>query len=403
MPIQTSAGTATAGIFTQNEVKYMKTIWKMRTYDQFAAPIEKTFEPKGVTVQRTWLAKLQPRPTAALGSETADFDPQTVRDYSSTLSKVYLNDGLKAHDLLILKNSLGIEKELPRLVGELAAETIDALARQAATQGNLVTYGGSTTATARSGMGAGTAGYRMSVDVFTRVRGYLGSWMQDDNLLAVMDNWAYADLLNTSSSVITNRMQYADNSGGILFNYELGTLAGIRIVVSPLAKAFYGAGNANASVVNTTLATSTTANKAGSTTVEVAANTNIVAGMWLTLGNVQTSTESDATIITEIVLVASVSATTITVVGSGAGGTLKYDHAVGDTVKNPDTIHCTIFGSSDSMAVAFDGFGRYGKLVEPFQDGKAKQWTNWAFKYYGQYKLFDQSKIYRSENSASQQ
>jgi hypothetical protein len=310
---------------------------------------------------------------------------------------------LKAHDLIMLKDSLGIEKEFPRLVGELAVETIDALARQAATQGNLVQYGGSSTTTARNGMGAGTSGYRMSLDAFTAARSILGSWMQDDNLFVTMDNFQYADLLNTSSSIITDKMRYDGGADSALYNYELGSLSGIRIVVSPLAKAFYGAGNANAAAVATTIATSTTANKAGATTVEVAANTNISAGMWLTLGTVQTSTESDATIITEIVKVSSVSGTTITVVGAGAGGTLKYDHAVGDAVANGDTIHCALFGAPDSLAVSYDGYGRYGKLIPAFQDGKAKQWTNWAFKVFTGYKVFDQSKLFRVETSAKSQ
>src|SRR5512142_214008 len=366
MAIQTSS-TATAGNLSPAEKTYMKTVWKNRTYDVYATPTGPTLVgTSGATVQRTWLAKLQPRPTAALGNEQVDFIPQTVRNYSQTITKLYYNDGLKAHDLVKLKDSLNIEAEFPRLVGELASETIESLARQAATQGNVVRYGGSTVASARSGMGAGTAGYNMSLDVFTAARAQLGSWMQDDNLFVTMDNWQYADLLNTASSVLTNKMQYDGGADAALFRYELGTLAGIRIVVSPFAKAFYGAGNANTSVVNTTIAASTGTNNsniAGASTIEVAANTNIVAGMWLTLGTVQTSTESDATIITEIVQVSSVSTTTITVVGAGSGGTLKYDHAVGATVKNPDTIHCAVFGGKDSMAVAFDGFGRYGQII----------------------------------------
>ncbi len=380
----------------------MKAALAKRTYDQFATPNQKTFEPKGSTVQRAWIAKLQPRPDAAVGSETTDFDPQTVRDYSKSFTLKYLNDGLKAHDLVMLKNSLDPEKEFPRLVGELAMEEIDALARRAATEGNLVLYGGSTSVSARSLLDSATAGHRMSLDIFTKVRAILGSWMTDDNLFVVMDNFQYADLLNTSGAVITDRMRYAESGKEALYNYELGSLAGVRIIVSPFAKAFYGAGD-NTGAISKTIAASATANKAGATTIEVNSGAGINPGMWLTIGAVQSSTESDATIVTEIVQVSSVAGTTVTVVGSGAGGTLKYDHTVGDAVVNNDTAHCAIFGSKDSLVVGFDGFGRYGKLVDPFQDGKAKQWTNWAFKYYGNYAILDQSKIIRSETSASQQ
>lgn len=402
MAIQNS-GIATAGNLTRYETQYKLGAMAERTYDQMATPFGKTFEPKGQTLTRAWLQKVTPRPTTAIGNEQADFEPQTIRDSSGTITMQYYNDGLKAHDLTFIKSSLFTPEMLSKSVGTLAMETIDALARRAATEGSLVYRGGSTEVTARTSLDVGTAGHRFGLDNFNITRAIMGSWIKDGNLFVIVDNFQYADLMVTASSSVTTHMLYTEKGVEKLYNYELGELLGIRIIVSPHAKAFYAAGAANAAPVSTTIATSTTANKAGAKTIVVAANTNIAAGMWLTVGTAQTSTESDDTTITEAVKVSSVSATTITIVGGGAGGGLKYDHAVGAAVSNADTAHCAVFGTSQSLDVAFEEFGRYGQLVAPFQDGNAKQWTTAAFKYNGGYAILDQSGIYRHETSALMQ
>lgn len=357
---------------------------KQRTYDQYAARIKDTFEPRGGTVQIAWAAPLVPRPTTALGSETTDFEPQTFRDVSTTMTLVYIADGLKNHDLARLKSSLSME--YPDIVGQLMGETIDALARRAATEGSVVIYGDGSVS-ARSSLDLGTPGHRLTADNFAFANALLGHWAHgEDSLFCTVDDFAYMDLLFSSGNKLIERSIYTESAGGVIYNFEAAKLAGIRIVRSPWAKAYYGAGAANASVVNTTLATSAAANKAGARTVEVTANTNVVAGQWLTLGTIQTSTESDDTIITEPVLVAATPAgTTVAVIGMGPGGGLRYDHPVGATVKNPDTVHCALFGSKESLIVEYSNdFGRYGKSVEPFQDGNAKQWTTYSGKYFGE-------------------
>jgi hypothetical protein len=240
MPIQSST-TASAGNLTQQEKIYIREAVAGRFYDQYASPVNETIEPRGVTVQRAWLARLQPRPTAAVGSETADFEPQTVRDYSKSFNKVYLNDGLKAHDLVLLKNSLNIATELPKLVGDLAIRSIDSLARRAATEGNLVRLGGSTTVSARTSLVSGTAAHNFGLNNFAAARPMLGAWANDDNLFVTISDFQYADLLFTASALMTNKMQYDGGADSALYNYEMGMLAGIRIVVSGKAKRFFAA------------------------------------------------------------------------------------------------------------------------------------------------------------------
>jgi hypothetical protein len=149
----------------------------------------------------------------------------------------------------------------------------------------------------------------------------------------------------------------------------------------------------------------------------VASATNISTSKWLTLGTPQTAGETDANITNEIVRVVGIGAaiqvngvtvtgattTSVLIVGSGPGGGLMYDHAVGAAVENDDTVHAAIFGTPQSLAVEFAEYGRYGKLVPNFTDGNAKQWTTIGFKYYGNYGRLDESRLVRVETSASGQ
>lgn len=398
MPIQTST-LATAGNLTRYEKTYRKIAMWQRTYDQFASRISDTFEPHGTTVQIAWATPLVPRPTTAQGSETVDFEPQTVRDTSTTMTLVYIADGLEVHDLAKLKSSLNMD--YPSIVGRLLGETVDSLARRAANEGTNVLYADSSVS-ARSSLDLGTAAHNLTLANFAEVNSLFGHWVHDDDRFCIVDDFTYSDLLQSSGNKLIDKAVYG-NADAVLYRWEAGRLADTRIIRSPWAKAFYGAGAANASAVSTTIATSTTANKAGARTIEVAANTNIVAGMWLTVGTVQTSTESDDTLITEPVKVSSVSSTTITINGRGPGGGLLYDHAVGATVKNSDTVHSVVFGSKNSLIVEYGEYGRYGKPLTPFREGKAQQWEIHSAKYFGNYGRHDETALLRLEVSASKQ
>jgi hypothetical protein len=416
MAIQQSTTGATAGNLTRYETEYRKHLQDTMTYDQFATENFATFEPRGTTVQIAWATKMQPRPTTAVGNETSDFDPQTIRDVTRSMSRIYMHDGAKWHELVSLKSSLDPVGELMKAVKQNAKESIDALARRVATEGSLVLYGDNTHSS-RITLDLGTPGDNMSIDRFVEVKSMLGSWQRDDGLMVVMDDFTYSDLLTASSGVLTSRQAYTEEAARIVYNYELATLSDIKIVVSPYAKAFYGAGADNASAVATTVAasvTTPTANTAGSQIIEVASATNISGSKWLTIGTVQTSTESDATILTEIVRVVGIgtgitvngsavtgaTATSVLIVGKGPGGGLLYDHSVGAAVENGDTVHASIFGTSKSLAVDHFKYSRYGTLVPKFEDGNAKQWTTLSWKYYGNYGRFDESRLVRVETSA---
>lgn len=373
----------------------------MRLYDQFAGVLRPTFEPRGSTVTVLMGTDLVPRPTAAIGSQTADFDPQTWGDVSTTVSADYYADGIKLHEKAQLVNYSNVLAESSKKVGQLAQETIDALARRSATQAGIVFRGTNTT---RAALDKDTAGDRMRQALFVKVNAFAQHWNTnkfiDGSIMCIMSPWQFADLITEAGSNIQLSQAYTDAGRSVLLNYELAKLYGIRIVVAPHAKVCWGAGADATSNNDTTLNGAVTA---GAKTLVVASAGTIAAGMWLHIGTEQTGNESDATYITEPVYVTDVSGTTVTFIGNGPLGGLRFAHATGASVRNADSAHIAVFGGPNSLAKIYDGgLGEYGELVPPFETGNAKQWTTMSFKWWGGYGVVNDSWILRAETSASE-
>jgi len=246
MGIQQS-GTPTNAILTRYEKKYRDGADYVRTYDQFAGVHEETFEPKGTTVQVFAKNKLQPRPTADIGSQTSDFEPQTWTDVVQTLTADYYADGVKIHQKAQLTNFSDAYANTSYLVGQNMMEVQDALARRSATQGTIVFYGGA--ATSRSGLTLSTATHHLRDVDIQKVKQFVAFWtinrFQGDTVAGIIDDWQYADLLTQSGSQVLQAGAYTEKGlGEFVLRWELGMLAGIRLVVSPYAKICYGAGAA---------------------------------------------------------------------------------------------------------------------------------------------------------------
>lgn len=398
MAIQQSTSTT---VLTQYEKKYRDGADFMRLYDQFAGVLKPTYEPRGSTVTVLMGTDLVARPTTAIGSQTADFDPQDWGDVSTTVSADYYADGVKLHEKAQLVNYSDVLAETSKKVGMLAQETIDALARRQVTQASIVFRGTNTT---RATLDQGTPGDRMRQALFTKVNAFSQHWNTnkfiDGSIMCVMTPWQFADLVTESGSNILLSQGYTERGGSLLLNYELAKLYGIRIVVAPHAKVFWAAGAANASAISTTLSAATAA---GATSITVASASNIDVGDWIVVGTVQTGNESDATYITEPAYVTSVVSTTIGVLGSGPLGGLRFAHASGAAVGNADSVHCAVFGGPNSMVKIYDGgMGEYGELVPPFETGNAKQWTTVSFKWWGGYGLINQGWLMRAETSSTE-
>ena len=183
----------------------------------------------------------------------------------------------------------------------------------------------------------------------------------------------------------------------IVLNFELGEVGPFRLMSNPWAKIFYSAGAANASAVGTTL---NGAVNALAKTVEVASAANIVVGQKLLIGTIETANTHYAT--NEQVKVGSVVSTTIGVLGSGANGGLRFDHASGETVSNADNVYPAVFGGPASMAKLYDlSIGEFGQIVGPKVDGTLDQFKSIGWKFYGNYGRWVEPWILRGEFASS--
>lgn len=380
---------------TQYEAAYIEGAMRARLYDQLASPVGANMAElgKGSTVTVNFLSQLSPSDQTI--STSADITPAVVRDATATLTPTSRANAIQIAEVLNLQAYTDLTAKWMQLIGQNMMESIDNLAMDAA-----IACGLTKSAAARASLDAGTAGHRLGRSTFTNaeimlqglgVPGYVDGGV--GKYLAIFHPWAYADLL--ADSVVLAVGEYQDKR--IVLNNELGELGRFKLIVSPWAKVLYGAGADNGTNIATTLSA---AASALDTTVTVTSGTNIAAGMRIAIGTEETAgTFYDNN---ESVYVKSVNSTTITIIGSGENGGLKYDHASGVAFRNADNVIPVIFGGPESLAKVYaTEIGEYGQVVGPKRDGLVDQWETLGWKYYGGYGVISDNRLLRSEVSTS--
>ncbi len=401
MPVQQ---TTTNGVLTRYEQRYRKGAKSKRLYDQLAVPMKDTFEPRGSTVTASMTTDLIPRPDAAVGSMLADFEPQTIDDVTANMTTKWLNDGLKSHQKVNLIQFDNMSAIFAEKVGANMMETVEALPRREATEGQNMFYALSSLTT-RVSLIPTTSTHLVDDTVFTTVgvmvEALMSPVLEDGTRIAIMDPWSYADILKNSASKLLTAAQYTEWGKKLMLDNEIGMVNNFRILKSALAKTFWGAGAPNATAYSSTIKVGYAA-KAGDKTIEsTGAITNLVAGQWLNVGTAQSGDATDDTELTEAVYVTGKSGTTITFIGRGPFGGLKYPHAVGAALSNAWSAHPIVFGAPGSLSKVFSKeLGEYGELVKPFQTGNAKQWYNWSWKWWGGYGLLNEADLVRFEHAS---
>lgn len=398
MSLQTTSNLSNA-VNTRYTQKYQDGAMGLRLYDQYALPVGapqfdlETRRGLGSTYTFNFLSKMTPGSSAI--SETADIAPQILRDATSTITPTSRGEAMKWSQLIDLSAYTDYAAKRFEVLGENMMETVDNLARAAALQGSLVHR-----AVARASLDAGTTTHNLSESAMWAATSLaeslkLPTFVGTNGrkmLMATMHSDAFYDLFH-SGNVVSVAI-YQDK--GILFNGELGEIANCKLIVSPFAKVFGAAGAANATNANYT--TSASAN-ALDTTVSVTTGTNNTAGRMLLIGTIETAnTHYDDN---ERVRVVS-GTTTATIVGQGANGGLKYDHAAGVSFDNHDHVYPVVFGAPGSLVKVYaQEVGEFGEVVGPLKDGLAEQWTSIAWKWFGGYGRMAENYILRGEYSSS--
>jgi N4-gp56 family major capsid protein len=387
----TTTSVLTNSVQAKYQATYIMSVKQQLYYDQLSYIVEKANMLKGSSIKVPFLFDLPPNVTAV--SQTSDIVPRTFTDKLFTITPDLYGDAVQLSEKLRRTAFTDAEKGGAELVGRQAGKSVDYLARTQATQGTWVGYGGS--ATSRSTCDA--ANDQLAYADFITSAAYLADMnaepIANGKYTAVMGHPVLKDVLE--DSVVQALASY--QKGEIILNGEIGTLGGVKVVVTPWAKRFYGAGAANDSI-STTVAT--TALVPGDLTFAAAADTNISVGDWLTFGTVESSTTEYPE--TELVQVTGGSSGAWTIAGGGTNGGFKFAHAVGDTIKDNDTVHAVCFYGKNSIGKIFSPeTGAMGKVLPPKTTGLLDQFVSLPWKWFGGFARVAENRMRRVEVATS--
>jgi N4-gp56 family major capsid protein len=404
MATQTTAN-LTSAIGTRYTLAYQRAAEVERLYDQLATPIgAPQFElesRRGLGTTYTFQFLSDMSIVNQTVSEDDDIATQILRDATATITPTSRADGLRWSQLLDLSVFTDYVAGRAEVLGRNMMETVDNQARNAALQGSLVVR-----AAARASLDAGTATHNwteagiwaaMSTAESLKCPPYV-DFRGRNMFMAIGHPDAYYDLFHGGN--VVSAAIYGGLPGSLLFNGELGEIANCKLIISPSAKVFGAAGADHASAMNTGSGyTMSAAANALATSIGVTTATNIGSGRFLTIG----TEETGATHYDDNERVKHVSGTTTSViVGQGANGGLRFDHALGTTVYNNDSVYPVAYGSPKSLVKVFAAeVGEFGELVGPNKTGTVEQWTTLAWKWFGAYGRMAENYLIRGEYSSS--
>lgn len=399
MPIQTTTNLSNA-VRAKYDGEYLEALMMRRVYDMYAVGIKETLRKLEAG---PWLASSyvynflsDMTPATAAVSQSVDLIPQVLRDATGSITPTSRADALQWSEALDLQEYTGYGSARFKAIAKNEMESIDLLAQSAALTGGLVKR-----AAARASLDAGTSSNRFTDTVIAqmaaRVKALKCPPFDNGSLMVTVHTDAFYDLLQ-GGNVVTIAQQVRPE---ILQNQKLGQWGDFTINSTPWAKVFGAAGADNASNVATTISS---AANALATSVVVASATNIVAGMQLTIGTEETGDTHYPT--NEIVFVddSYTSGTTIPIIGEGANGGLRFDHASGAGVRNADNVYPAVFGGKASLVKVYaESIGEFGSAPILKESGVVNQFSTLGWKFYGGYGLVADNYIARGEYSSSLQ
>jgi N4-gp56 family major capsid protein len=404
MSVETT-DTLTNSIRTRFQNAYDAEIYMNRVYDRLAEPVGDDMEKfiSGDEIKIPFLSKMDIGTTAV--NQYTDVTPQTLVDADVAITPTSRGEALQQSELLQIQNyAENFEQKTFDIISENATESIDLVAQAQALKGGLLFR-----TAARASLDAGTSTHLLTEKEFTKASNALYEfkvpmWMPsgDDDLssggvngfwFSIVHPDAYYDVRSGGNVVTVGEQQRPE----IIMDSALGTLDKFQIIVPPWAKAFGAAGADNGTAYASTLgAAATKLDK----TITVASGTNADVGRYLTIGTEETANTHYET--NERVRVSSVSGTTVTIVGQGVNGGLRFNHASGVAVRNADSVYPTVFGGPGSLKKWWNpATGEFGELLLADRQGLLKQWISYGWKWYGAYARPVENRIVRQESASS--
>lgn len=414
MAIQTTSSPSISSIIARYSESYLKGAKAPMLYDQFA--VDYTAFTPGMSMEeimRSSAVYVPFRSGMAIGtstiSETTDLTPQVRYDATVSITPTSRGEALQFSQQLQHQAFSEFTAGAYEDIGENCMETIEAVAIDTALAG---TWNDSYAA--RASLDAGTSAHNLSDSTFRmcdglfqtmRVPGYDG--MGGPEWSAVAHPWVFHDVQEGGKVVYVG--EYQDK--GITLNWELGKIGRFKLVSSPYAKVFWGAGANNDTDVDTSLnGAILPLAKTLVSTDDVSAN--VSKGRLWKIGTIETSTTFYP--MNEPFIPLSASTTTITLNGFAHNGGFKYAHADGSDIINNDSVFPVLFLGPESLVRLYatdPGNGdpdarpapgvKGAAIVGPLKQGLAHQWDSLAWKWWGGYGLISQHRLFRYEVSVS--
>lgn len=336
-------------------------------YDQFSNPKAAANGVRGNTLNFPILESGQPSSTAL--DELADVVPQQMRVAEAIITLGEYGGAVEVTKFASATSYADVYEQAAFFNGYSMAESVDNIVRQVAMQGTRQFFQNSRTA--RSGFaGISTAADRITTTFveFLSVLMARGSRMplyEDNTVCTVLHPFVFFDLLQAADP----RAMAIRLAPEILFNGELAYWAGMRIIVSSNAKAFWGAG---ATAVSSFASTTAAAISPGDTNVKVTASTNLVAGMWMPVIDAAETgnTWSDTNELFRVTAVGSTGSAGVGVdgfcidPGPGDNGGFRYAHASGTTINNNNSVYpFPVLGPNSITKYYSDLTGPWGETL----------------------------------------
>lgn len=395
-------------ITTLYKSKYLMGAKAMRVYDQLAIDYTqlgadgKSMDElmRASAVYIPFISQMTPGTTAI--SQTADVTPQTLEDTTSSVTPTSRGEALQWSQQLEIQTYTDYTARAYEIVGQNAMESIELLAEAAACQGTWVKR-----YVARASLDKDTSAHRASDSIFRqyqgemlslKVPGFINDAGEANTWSAIMHPFCFHDIAESGN--VDSIGLYQDK--GIHLNFELAQVGPFRLVVTPWAKVFGGAGADYDTGTHTVADTLASAAKALDTTIVTSSDesSHITYGRFWTIGTEETGSTFYPT--NERVQILSASTVTLTILGEGPNGGLKYAHASGAAVRNADSVYTIVFGGPQSLVRLYaTDVGMYGQTVGPKKDGLLDQFNSLGWKYWGNYGRVAENRILRFECSSS--
>jgi N4-gp56 family major capsid protein len=397
MAIQTTSNLSNS-VRAQYVADYLRGAMFNRLYDQFSTPLaglSMAQAMQGSSVVVPILFDLDVVTSAI--SQTQDLTPVAMTDTTVSVTPTSRANAIQWSQQLDIQAYTNYGSERFFKLGQNQAESVDWVARTELMSGSLVNR-----AAARSSLDAGTSGHRLADSDMEKVQAQLASLKVPafvgeggaQSWAACLHPYPFHDLRESGNVDSVGLYQ----NQGISLNWELGKLGPFRLIVSPYAHVFLGAG---ATCTAGSLSEATTAALlAGAKTLSVAAGTHADDAHFV---NILDGTESSTTLYPGNEQVEYVSGTTtITFVGSAPNGGLRFAHASGITVNNSDNVYTVVYGGPQTLVKLYvPEVGEFGEVVGPEEGGLLHQFRHIGWKWWGAYELIAENRMIRGEYTTS--